>query len=286
MHAIERHIHQFLEKCGSSEIDEKFIHEFGERCKDGLRRGLLEPGGNRLIRLSSIGKPLRQLMLDKKHGIPPAAPTDKLKFTIGYLYEALMVFLLDAAGCGVEEVDKKVTLTVDGKDINGSFDVKIGGKIWDVKTASDYSYNFKFKDVDSLARTDSFGYMSQGFGYAKADGCDFGGWIVFHKVTGDFKVVPIPNHSYKRYATDSINTIKENMKCLHDDNAEMPPCTGVVDEEWYGKKTGNKILNKECEWCSHKFKCHPGLQALLDVNSKAKEPKIKYYVELKDKDNG
>ena len=59
---------------------------------------------------------------------------------------------------------------------------------------------------------------------------------------------------------------------------EVPPCCGVVDEFAGKKPTGNKILNRECEYCDNKFKCHPDLQALPDVNSKAVKAKIKYYL--------
>ena len=52
----------------------------------------------------------------------------------------------------------------------------------DIKSASDWSYKNKFDSFESLAKGDSFGYVGQLVGYAKASGKNIGGWWVVNKV--------------------------------------------------------------------------------------------------------
>ncbi len=51
--------------------------------------------------------------------------------------------------------------------------------MWDVKSASDWAFNYKFTGMnggyDKLKEDDPFGYVMQGFLYAEATGLPFGG---------------------------------------------------------------------------------------------------------------
>lgn len=283
MHPIEQKVNLFLEAAclGKAAFSEDLIQEFGERCKQVLRDSFIEKEQTQrkfYLRMSNIGRPLRQLMLDKVNG-STFKPTKefKLKSTIGHLYEAFMFALLKASQVQVDDHDKKVKMEVLGYDIPGTYDIKIDGKIYDVKTASPYSYDNKFSSIENLRDGDAFGYFAQGFGYSFADDAPFGGWIAINKVTGEYKVLDIPEHQYAELADSYKKEIYDKVKHVTSSDV-IPPCTGVVDEFFSKKPTGNRILNRDCEWCNHKESCHANLQVAPEAFSKAKEPKLKYYI--------
>lgn len=283
MHSIEQKVNLFLEQAceGKAAFTEDLIQEFGERCKQVLRESFLEKEKDTrkfYLRMSNIGRPLRQLMLDKSLG-STFQPTKefKLKATVGHIYEAFMLALLKMSGVNVQDHDKQVRLDVKGTIIPGTYDVKIDGKIYDIKTASPFAYDYKFTSIEALRNGDSFGYFAQGFGYALADKSPFGGWIVINKATGDYKVLEIPEHEHNELANEYNKEIHYKVNYILTNEA-VPPCTGVVDEYFYKKPTGNKILNRECEWCNHKETCHPNLQPAPEAFSASKTPKLKYYI--------
>ena len=65
-------------------------------------------------------------------------------------------------------------------------DVKINNKVWDIKSASPWSFTNKFSEdgggFESLKKDDAFGYIGQGYMYGIADKSDFGGWIVINNL--------------------------------------------------------------------------------------------------------
>lgn len=283
MHKIEQAIQVFLENIESANVPEELIEEFGERCKDALRQCLLAKRSEEpfRIRMSNIGKPLRQLMLEKLYGRPPIDEQARLKLTYGHIYEAMLLFLLKATGLQVE-TGKQVELDIDGNKIQGTLDLKIDGVIYDVKSASSWSYDNKFTSFDHLRADDPFGYCGQGFGYALADKSHFGGWIVIDKSDGRIKLVNGPDSSYKQVENEYLEDFRQKVKILNTDfkDADMPACTGVLEETFNRKKTGNFYLSKPCEFCPHRYKCHPELTRSEDVNSQAKRKTWKYYTKL------
>jgi hypothetical protein len=283
MHPIEQKINLFLEAAcdGKASFSEDLIQEFGERCKAILRESFVEREKTErkfYLRMSNIGRPLRQLMLDKVNGSTFTPNKEfKLKATVGHIYEAFMFALLKMSGVNVNDTDKQVTLDLGYTKIPGTYDVKIDGKIYDVKTASPYAYEFKFNSLESLRNGDAFGYFAQGFGYSLADKSPFGGWLVINKATGEFRVLPIPDEQHNELSAAYNKEIHEKAKHVLTTDI-IPPCVGVEEETFFKKKTGNKVLNRDCEWCNHKQTCHPNLTMLPDVNSKAKVAKMRYYV--------
>lgn len=285
-HPIEEKINDFLNAVcsGNASISEELIEEFGERCKNILRDNFVEKKTAERtfsLRMSNIGRPLRQLLLDKAasaKGLSSKPSKEwKLRSTVGHVYEAFMLTLLKAAEVGLEEQDKQVSLDVSKTTIQGTLDIIINKKVYDIKTASQYAYEHKFVSTTALSSNDTFGYFAQGFGYAEADKKDFGGWIVINKNTGDFKVLEIPESSHEELKAKYLDEITYKVKHI-EANMPMPPCKGVVQETFKKKPTGNRILNKECEYCEYKFMCHPSLQGLPEVFSTAKERRMKFYV--------
>lgn len=285
MHDIEQKVNLFLEAVceGKAAFSEDLIQEFGERCKNILREGFKEQEQTErkfFLRMSNVGRSLRQLMLLKMFGNNwKPDKSFKLKATIGHMYEAFFLALLKQSGVNVEAQDEKVSMQIDGVNLMGTYDVKIDGKIYDIKTASPYSYEYKFDSIDKLKNGDSFGYFAQLFGYSISDNSAAGGWIALNKVTGEFKVLEIPKHEHDSLLKEFKDKIKATVRYVTTSTV-VPPCEGVVDEIANKKKTGNKILSKECEYCDCKSSiCHKGnITALPDVNSKALKAKLKYYI--------
>jgi len=278
---IEKKLLTFLEgTCdGTARITHDLVDSFGEDCMKIINNNLLDARLNDKwrLRMSNIGRDIRQLHLEKEHGRAALSIQDKLKFTYGAMIEALVVLLLQASGISIQEANGKCSLTVSETQIDGEFDLIIDNKVWDVKSASPYSYENKFKDLQSVIDGDEFGYIAQLIGYCWATGKKPGGWIVVNKVTGEIKIVEA--NFTNAQVTDAINAIRHTV--VHfEQNMPIPECKGVIDETFRKKPTGNKVLNRSCEYCSCKFKCHPGLQVKPDVSSKAQNPKVKYYVEL------
>ena len=286
MHKIEQAIAVFLEgidKRTPKEF-EHLIEEFGENCKKALRDCLLSQRKDEpfKIRMSAIGKPLRQLFLERDNGRGTMDSQQRLRMTYGYMWESFVLFLLQASGLKLEQ-NKFVALDVnydEGKTfkLNGAYDIKIDGEIYDIKSASSWSYDNKFTNFENMEKDDPFGYCGQALGYSLADRSHFGGWIVCDKSDGRIKVVEIPKGNYREVARKYLDDFKYKIKMLLNPKAEIPPCTGVVEETFNKKPTGEKHLSKSCEFCSNKYQCHPGLEFLEEKSSKAVTKKRKYYL--------
>lgn len=281
---IEKKLVTFLESAayGTAAISDELIEEFGEHCKKIIKANLLDSRLNEpfRLRMSNIGKDLRQLHLEKEYGRSPLSPETKLKMTYGALTEALMLLLLKASNVQINEISGKCSLKISNTVVDGEFDIDVNDEIIDIKSASSYAYENKFSSFNALLENDSFGYIGQLVGYSEATGKKPGGWLVVDKVTGAFKYLKaeLSGAEYQYQVKKLYNTVKH-----FEDNKPIPECQGVVDEVRYKKPTGNKILGSKCNYCDHKFKCHPNLKYLPDVNSTAKVPTNKYYVELKNK---
>lgn len=246
-----------------------------------------EPGFR--LRMSNIGRPLRQLMLEKKLGRPAPSPEFLIKMGYGNVVEALFLTAIQFAGFKSVQTDKKGYWQVDADTrIDGTLDLILAVDeddvegVWDVKSCSDWSYKNKFVDFSTVEEDDAFGYVGQGFGYALAENKPFRGWLVINKSTGQFKVVELPDKDFQRLLPIYKARLTDKIKYINNDGP-IPPCDGVVREFFRKKETGNLVLNRSCEWCPYKEHCHPGIQCLPNVNSDAKEPKMTWYVKLVNK---
>lgn len=283
MHPIEQQIYEYIEQVslGNKELSDAEVEEFGERCKAALKSKITELKNQKFyLRMSNIGRPLRQLMLEKQYGRPTPTPEFSIKMLYGSLYEALTILLLKAS-CGLKEYDIPVALPIAGIKLEGTLDVKIGNKVYDIKTASPYAYEHKFTSWESLYNSDDFGYLAQGFGYAKANGNRFGGWIVINKSTGEFKVVEIPEHEHDRLMSEKLQEISDKIEHINT-NKPIPPCENVIEETYYRKPTGNVVLGDACRFCPRKDICHPGIKYCASPVSKSENPVYKWYIKLKE----
>ena len=269
---------------GPTQVDKKLVEEFGEACKNALlkqftedRRSKFEP------RMSNIGRPLCQLQMEAKGIKGEGQPYNvKMRNTFGDLIEALALFVMKSAGVVVENEQKKVVYKFGENKIEGRQDVEINKKIWDIKSASPYSFEKKFGEeggFNEVVKDDTFGYASQGFLYSEGQGKDFGGWIAINKSTGEWTVCETPalHDEYKKVALDKA---KENFKALQD-GVPFKRNYDSIEETFRGKPTGNKVLGFACSFCPYKLPCWGSkLQLLPQQQSKGKNPKWVWYTEV------
>ena len=114
-------------------ISDKLIDEFGEACKNAIRKQFTDKRPNKFtIRASNIGRPLCQLQMEKDGAKGESPPySTKMRNLLGDLIEATAVLILKSSGVKVTNEQKSVRYTFpNGTHIDGTFDVEIGSKIW------------------------------------------------------------------------------------------------------------------------------------------------------------
>lgn len=280
-HPAELTLHQYLEDAanGKSTISEDTINRIAQDVADAVRRQF---GGGRgsdgfRLRMSNIGRPSCQLWFEKNKPETslPKPNSFVMNMMLGDIVEAVFKGVLVEAGIPFGEAEH-VTLDLGDDQISGTYDLTMNGAVDDVKSASDWSYRNKFESFDTLSSGDSFGYVGQLAGYAKASGQKAGGWWVINKANGQFKYVPADGIDVE----EELTKIKQTVKTVNDNKFER--CFEPEAETYRGKPTGNTVLNKNCAFCDYRFECWPTLQELPSKASQARDPKTVAYIELKE----
>lgn len=272
-------IHQYLENAtsGKSAMSQENIEQVATDIKDALNRQFNTKREDKFrLRMSNIGRPSCQLWFEKNRPETalPKPTTFVMNMMIGDIVEAVFKAVLREANVKFEDTDN-VTLELDeDTKISGSYDLVMNDSVDDIKSASDWSYKYKFDSYESLHSGDSFGYVGQLAGYAKALGKKAGGWWVLNKANGLFKYVRAHIDMDKE-----LDKIKKNIKAT--ESKELVRCFEPEPETFRGKETGNIVLNKNCTFCSYRNACWENLIELPAQMSKAKEPKMVQYVSLK-----
>lgn len=276
-HPAELALYKYMEDAtkGKTTMSEQTIKQVGLDVMNALARqfGSGKSRGDFKLRMSNVGRPTCQLWYDKNKPevAKPLPNTFVMNMMLGDIVEAVFKGLLKEAGVKYEEPEA-VTLELDGTSVNGTYDIVIDGSVDDVKSASNWSYIHKFESFDTLKDGDSFGYVGQLAGYAKASGKDAGGWWVVNKANGDFKYVPATG-------LDVDATLSNINDSVQEVEGELKRCFEPEIETFNGKATGNKILNKNCTFCSYRYDCWD-IEERPAVLSKAKQPKTVAYIEL------
>jgi len=279
-HPAELALHQYMENAanGKSTMSDDTIKQIGQDVMDAVQRQF--GGGNKRgefrLRMSNIGRPTCQLWFEKNQPEKalPLPTTFVMNMMLGDIVEAVFKGLLTEAGVEYENAEQ---VTLDDTSVNGTYDIVIDGAVDDVKSASNWSYQNKFESYDTLAAHDSFGYVGQLAGYAKASGKRAGGWWVVNKANGQFKYVPATGLDIDK----EMNHIKQTAQTIKDNKFER--CFEPTPETFRGKPTGNTVLNENCIFCAYRFACWPTLEERPAVMSQAKEPKTVAYISLDDK---
>jgi len=259
-------------------MSDETINRVGEEIKDSLKRQFA--GSNKRdefrLRMSNIGRPSCQLWFEKNRPETalPKPTTFVMMMMIGDIVESVFKGLLTEAKIDYKDSDTVTLKLDDDTSISGSYDLVVDGAVDDIKSASDWSYKHKFDSYESLASGDSFGYVGQLAGYAKASGYRAGGWWVVNKANGQFKYVPARIDMDKE-----LDKVKESIKAV--DSKELVRCFEPEPETFRGKPTGNMVLNRNCNFCSYRQSCWETLHELPAQMSQAKEPKMVQYISLK-----
>ena len=266
------------------EISDKLVENFGEACKGALRKQFSEKRYDKFQpRMSNIGRPLCQLQMEAKNVKGEGQPYNvKMRNTFGDLIEALAIFVLKSAGVELKDEQKNVKYKFNGSSIEGRIDIKIDKKVWDIKSASPYSFKNKFGEsggFEEVVKNDAFGYVSQGYLYSESEKLPFGGWIVINKSTGEWTVCKTPLID-DQYRVKALQDAKENLKALRD-KVPFKRCFNDIEETYRTKKTGNRTLGMICGFCPYKLPCWGSkLQLLQQQQSQGKNPRWVWYTEV------
>ena len=167
---------------GPLDISEDLIEEFGESIKDVIRSwSVPQQRDGFALRMSNIGKPMRQLWFDKNSKINnnKILPSTFIKFLYGHLLEELVLLLTKMSGHEVTDQQKEIEVS----GIKGHMDCKIDGEVVDIKSASGFSFSKFSKGL--LSDEDPFGYLAQLAAYEHAEGTNNGGFLAINKETGE-----------------------------------------------------------------------------------------------------
>jgi hypothetical protein len=277
----------FLEAASKDavEVSDDLIDQFGKACSDSFRKQFTDQRNKKFgLRASNIGRPLCQLQMEKKGVKGEGQPYNaKMCNLFGDIIEQMAIIVMKAAGVEIEAEQKKIKYNINkGTNISGALDVEIGGKVWDIKSASPWSFTNKFGENGSfhtVATDDVFGYTTQGYVYAEGADKPFGGWIVINKSTGEWTLTetPMADDEYKEKALD---TVKKNASALKR-NKKFERCYEDEEEYFRKQKTGNRVLNNTCSFCPYKFPCWgENLQLLPQQQSQGKNPKWVWYTQV------
>lgn len=279
---------------GGTDVSLSSIDAFVEECKEATKRQLTRDRGEWRVRMSGIGRPLCQQILDKQGIKEEMEYNSMFRFLFGDFTESILMLVMREAGVDIVDYQRPVELEIAGHKIRGTLDVIIRDeagveKVWDIKSASDWAFKNKFTNYggyEKMKEDDPFGYLMQGFLYSEASGLPFGGWIVVNKSSGEVAVVEAADWSgddkqhYLKLAEDRV-------KQLTDDNVELTKIQDVF--ETYKKdgtvvRTGNKVLARQCQLCGYRHHCWPDAQLHARVTSRAKTPPMDWYSKLKVKE--
>lgn len=243
-----------------------FDSEIDKICDDmkAVLKEQLTPDSRRDIRglrMSQIGKPDRQVMLDVQYeGEQRTFPGPTLvKFLYGHLIEAMLIGLVRLTGH--EVTDEQKVCRVAG--IKGHMDCRIDGILTDVKSCSTYGFK-KFRDR-SIVHDDPFGYVGQIKGYAHAEGDSEFGWLAMDKQNGHltFQTWDMDDKSdpdYPHIQWDVEERIEHLKKLVALESGELPP---VCHEPVKDGTSGNMKLAAGCSYCPHREKCWPDVRTFI-----------------------
>ena len=312
MHKIQLYIYKFLEevKKGGYKIPRELLKKFSEGAQEALVKQFEHDPRNFKLSMSNIGRPICQLQFESlgyKNNIDP------IRNIYGYMVEELLMFLIKASGLKVVSEQERVSLTINDATINGVLDLILDlddgyHTVWDIKSASNWAFKNKFLidgSFNKLLYEDPYGYGIQLLLYTMAKGLELsgkqandkpiraGGFIAFDKSSGEIGITEVPREqdSFFRYAIEfcdrqskilsGFTARRVNVREKTITNTPPEKVFSLIEETFNKTLTGNKYLCPTCEMCSFKYPCWGDLKYIPQPNSKSKNPKFRYYKELK-----
>ena len=278
---------------GEVTISPSATQDFADECKESVDIQLNRKREYR-IRMSGLGRPLCQQLLERSGLVEEMDYNALFRFLFGDLVESVAVLIMEQAGVEIVEKQKAVSLNIAGQTVNGTLDLILRDemgidKVWDVKSASEWAFKFKYTGYggyDKIKEDDPFGYIMQGHLYGEATGLPFGGWIVINKSSGEVAMVEAPDwqdEDRKIYMADA----EQRVKRLIDPDPDFVKPFKSEFETYKVKseviRTGNKTLPKICSMCGYRSHCWSKSQLFDKITSKAKNPPQVWYDVLKKK---
>jgi len=274
---------------GEVTISPSAIIDFANECRDAVDKQLNSRRQFK-IRMSGLGRPICQQILEREKHIEDMDYNALFRFLFGDIVESVLVLIMEQADVDIVEKQKAVKLTIAGHEVNGTLDLimrdELGvEKVWDVKSASEWAFKFKYTGYggyDKIKEDDPFGYIMQGHLYAEATGLPFGGWVVVNKSSGEVAMVEAPDwqdEDRRLYMADAEKRVKRLLD--PDPNFVKPFKSEFETYKVKGEviRTGNKTLPKICGMCGHRSHCWSKAQLHGKITSKAKsQPKVWYDV--------
>tara|TARA_Y100000588_G_C14269322_1_gene931545 strand:+ start:3251 stop:4132 length:882 start_codon:yes stop_codon:yes gene_type:complete len=286
-------VQHFLETASrgkSSGLPPSLVEEFKEMCGSAIERQFSRNNEYR-VRMSGVGKPLCQQKMSVRKDVEEDVDyTLVMKFLFGDIIEAIAVTVMKAAGVEVQAEQESVSLDIGGTKLSGTYDIKIEDKIYDIKSASPGSFSMKFaanRGYNNIKNDDVFGYVPQGYLYAEAAGCDFGGWIAINKATGEWAVceAPLIQEEDKKEALKLADkNIREVLGGTKFEKSFADTAEVYKDKETNTiKRTGNRLMDRTCGYCGFKKYCWPDSVYKHKAVSKANtRPRVWYTKHVKD----
>lgn len=295
------------------------LNKFSKNTQDNLKRIFECKPREFKLSMSNIGKPLCQLefeVLGYDKGSDPVRGSygylveELLMFLI---HASGLKVISEQERVSIEiagqEINGVLDLVLDLDD--GYYTV------WDIKSSSSWAFKNKFMAFDKLLEEDTFGYVTQLCLYTIAKQLQYykllqsvsmdsktnlkkgnldkpikiGGFCAFDKSSGEIRVIEFlgdQSETFKRtiaYCTKQIQRISEirrQQSIISEGIIESKPIPLFlpIEETFRKKKTGNKYLQKVCEFCPHKFNCWDNLQLKPAIKSESKNATLRYYTEI------
>ena len=275
---------------GESKLSPSVIEEFKEACGKALEKQFNEKREWRM-RMSGLGKPLCQQQLEQKSIKGEIQYNTIMKFLLGDLIEALAIAVMRGSGVNIETTQKPVKLKIGDIELGGTYDVKIDGKVWDVKSASPSSFLSKFGEFggyQKIKSDDPFGYVTQGHLYGEAENVPFGGWIAINKATGEWAICEAPEmqqddrHEVLERTSSDIKKLRKKNTKFKKLFEEVPEMYTAKSGKNKGQKmeSGNTMLTTICGYCQFRKHCWPKSIMHEKVTSKAKTKPLVWYNKL------
>lgn len=237
-----------------ADVPEELTQGFASELARIVSNRLAEKRGPAYLRVSNLGTLCDRklwIQINFPEAVEKMEPETKLKFLIGDIHEAVMLFLAQAAGHEVTDQQKEID--VDG--VKGHLDAKIDGITVDVKSAS--SASFKKFDKGLTPAEDNFGYLTQLGTYVDIEGGDEGAFLATDKTLGK---ITLDRHKGDLHS-DSHALVAQKRAMLSSNRMPARAFEDVADG-----KSGNRKLDTYCSYCDVKEACWPGLQKFFYSN--------------------
>jgi hypothetical protein len=280
---LELQIREFLDRAnaGKASLSDEIIEQFAEDCKQAIQRQFSKKR-EYSVRMSGLGRPICQQKMERDGYEEEKSYNDVLRFLFGDVVEAITMAVMRGAGVDIADTQTKVTTNIGDSEIAGTLDVAITDehglpKVWDIKSASDYSFTNKFsKGYRAIEADDVFGYIMQGHLYAEGYQAPFGGWIAVNKSSGEIAIVEADYTEEEHEA--ELKRAKDILKKLDGPIHKRPPYDSIEE-----KDTRNRLMPKPCTFCGFKKHCWKNAEFHPKVTSRAKFPPQVWYTKLVDK---